>query len=173
VDVRVVAATNRDPEKAVEQGLFREDLLYRLLVFPVELPPLRDRAEDVEMLAQHFLDELNREAKTEKRFSPECLHALSEHEWPGNVRQLKNVVERAFIVADERIRTVSLSARGVGSRDGQDDRLHFEVGTSVAEASNRLLLATLAHYKGDKRKAAEVLGISLKTLYNRLNEFEE
>ena len=103
-DVRVIAATNRDPEKAVADGKLREDLYYRLNVFPIELPPLRERGTDIELLAQHFLEVLNKEEGTSKTFSPATIAALYAHSWPGNVRELKNYVQRAFILADERDR---------------------------------------------------------------------
>jgi DNA-binding NtrC family response regulator len=173
VDVRVVAATNRDPEEAAAAGKLREDLLYRLLVFPIRLPPLRERPDDVELLASHFLDALNAEAKTSKRFSPACLEQLREHSWPGNVRELKNVVESAFILASDRIQEVGLpAARARPARTSARDHISVEVGSSMADANRRLILATLAHCQGDKQKTAKILGISLKTLYNRLNAFE-
>src|SRR6185369_5819883 len=103
VDVRVLAATNRRPEEAVSKGKLREDLLYRLNVFPIQLPALRDRKEDVELLAEHFLQQLNREHDTRKEFTRPAIARLKSHNWPGNVRELKNLVHRAFILADEHI----------------------------------------------------------------------
>src|SRR5215207_2976904 len=103
VDVRVIAATTRDPQKAVNDGKMREDLLYRLQVFPVTLPPLRERGEDVQMLADYFLAQLNERQGTRKFFTPDTLERLHSHPWPGNVRELKNVVHRAFIMAEHEI----------------------------------------------------------------------
>src|SRR5690554_1997641 len=103
-DVRVVAATNRSPEQAVQEGVLREDLYHRLSVFPLHLPSLREREDDVLLLAQHFLDELNRNEKTAKRFSPEALSAMRGYAWPGNVRELRNFVYRSYILADEVIK---------------------------------------------------------------------
>src|SRR5262249_14308525 len=97
-DVRVLAATNRDPQKAVAEGKLREDLLYRLSVFPIPMPPLRERGDDIELLADFFLAQLNERQGTDKRFSPETLARFRGHTWPGNVRELKNVVHRAFIM---------------------------------------------------------------------------
>jgi len=174
VDVRLIAATNRSPEEAVEQGKLREDLFYRLQVFPIRVPPLRDREGDVELLASFFLSELNEGVKEPKQFDARALDALGAYEWPGNVRQLRNVVERAFILAEGKITAdhVRLDAkqRRSGSRAGGSEP-SIEVGMSIAEAEKRLILATLEQLDGDKKRAAEMLGISLKTLYNRLNSY--
>src|SRR5512143_1069843 len=177
VDVRVVAATNRRAEDAVTAGRLREDLLYRLNVFPILLPPLRERGDDLEQLASHFLAELNREEGTDKQFARAALARLRLHAWPGNVRELRNVVQRAFIVAEETIGAdhVPLTAPPVGEREPEggspDHGLVIYPGTPIAEVERRLILATLEHCDRDKKKTAEALGISLKTLYNRLNEY--
>jgi two-component system, NtrC family, response regulator AtoC len=170
IDVRVVAATNRRPEEAVAAGKLREDLLYRLNVVPVELPPLRDRREDIELLAEHFLEGLNRGEGTAKHFTGAALERLRTHSWPGNVREMKNVIHRAFIMAED---TIGVDSLPLGVREeAQGSGLLIKVGTSIAEAERRLVLATLEHFEGDKKKAADVLKISLKTLYNRLNEYK-
>ena len=168
VDVRVVAATNRDPQKAVEEGKLREDLLYRLQVFPIYMPPLRDRGDDVVLLAEHFLGQLNERQGTAKRFTEDSLERLSSHTWPGNVRELKNVVHRAFIMADQEISPRCLP-REVGGESGILRSLNFQVGTSIEEVERRLIMATLDAYGGNKRQTA----VSLKTLYNRLNSYRE
>ncbi len=170
VDVRVIAATNRDPQKAVSEGKMREDLLYRLQVFPVQMPPLSEREGDVELLAAYFLGQLNERQGTAKHFSPEAMERLRDHSWPGNVRELKNVVHRAFIMADEEI-TPRCLPRQLGDSAGGIRSLHFQVGASISHVEHRLILATLDAYAGNKRKAADVLGVSLKTLYNRLNTY--
>jgi len=174
VDVRIVAATNRRPEEAVAEGKLREDLLYRLSVFPIHLPPLRERREDVGLLAEHFCDLLNqREEGAPKRLAPEALERLAAYGWPGNVRELKNLIQRAFILADQEIGVDCLAPAVAGGRDGAEEQgLAIEVGTSVAEAERRLILATLDQLGGDKRKASATLGISLKTLYNKLNAYK-
>ena len=172
VDVRVIAASNRDPRKAVEEGTLREDLLYRLNVFPIQLPALRERAGDVELLAEHFLAELNAREGTAKRFSTAAVDRLCSLPWPGNVRELKNVVERAAILADGTIEPSALpepAARPLAH--GSEPSLQVRVGSSIAEVERRLILATLDQLSGDKKRAAELLGISLKTLYNRLNVY--
>jgi two-component system, NtrC family, response regulator AtoC len=168
-DVRVIAATNRKPEEAVAKGKLREDLLYRLNVFPIALPPLRDRREDVDLLAEHFLALLNKEHDTNKEFTRPALNRLRSHGWPGNVRELKNLVHRAFILAEDHI---GLDCLPLGVQETAGANLNLKVGTSLGEAERRLILATLEETEGDKKKAAEILGISLKTLYNRLNEYK-
>jgi DNA-binding NtrC family response regulator len=170
VDVRVIAATNRDPHRAVADGKLREDLLYRLQVFPIQMPPLRERDGDVELLASYFLGQLNERQATAKRFSDDAMERLCNHVWPGNVRELKNVIHRAFIMADEEITPRSLP-REVGGESGPARSLNFQVGASISDVEQRLIMATLDAYAGNKRKTAEVLGVSLKTLYNRLNMY--
>jgi two-component system response regulator AtoC len=169
-DMRVIAASNRKPEEAVAAGKLREDLLYRLNVFPIVLAPLREKREDIELLAGHFLDALNRDAGTNKRLTSAALERLRAHTWPGNVRELWNVLQRAYLLAEDDIGVEALPL--VVVEDVRSSGLNLEVGTSIAEAERRLILATLAHYDGNKKKASEVLKISLKTLYNRLNVYK-
>ena len=173
VDVRVIASTNRDPHKAVEEGKLREDLLYRLSVFPVHMPPLRDRGPDIDLLAEHFLAVLNDLAGSAKVLSDEVQELFRTHPWPGNVRELKNTVHRAFIMADEVILPDCLPSRMRGGTDGDRTVLEFEVGCSIADVERRLIMATLDQLDGNKRKAADTLGVSLKTLYNRLNAYRD
>ena len=176
VDVRIVAATNRDPDQAVADGKLRSDLLYRLKIFPISLPPLRHRHGDVELLAQSFLEQQNRDAETHKRFTAETLEALARHAWPGNVRELKNVVQRTFIMADDTLTPNCLPPEILGSHTPSPSitgGLELRVGMTVAEAERRLVEATLQELDGDKKRAAAMLGISLKTLYNRLNAWAE
>jgi DNA-binding NtrC family response regulator len=172
VDVRVIAASNRRPDEAVAKGKLREDLHYRLNVFPIELPPLREREGDVELLCEHFLTGLNRQEGTSRTLSTEALARLRSHSWPGNVRELKNVLHRAFILADGEIEPGHIVFGAVEEPVADSGGLSVKVGTSVADAEKNLILATLEHCQGDKRKTAEVLGISLKTLYNRLNAYK-
>jgi DNA-binding NtrC family response regulator len=169
VDVRIIAATSRHAEEAVSAGKLRDDLYYRLNVFPIRLPPLRDRGADIELLAEACLAELNQAEGTAKRFTSACLARLHRHAWPGNVRELQNVVRRAFILADEEVGVESLPL--AASVEMAASSLVTQVGTPIAEAERRLILATLEHCGGDKKKAATVLKISLKTLYNRLNVY--
>lgn len=170
-DVRVIAATNRVPEEGVQEGKLREDLLYRLRVFPLHLPPLRERAGDIDLLAKHFLAELNKAESTAKSFTPQALEQLRSYHWPGNVRELRNVVHRAFIMADEVIDTHCLPQELGVAKAYPGSSLQISTGITIAEAERRLILATLEHCGGNKEKTAELLGISPKTLYNRLREY--
>ncbi|HET7747303.1 MAG TPA: sigma-54 dependent transcriptional regulator [Vicinamibacteria bacterium] len=170
VDVRIVAATNRRPEDAVAAGHLREDLLYRLNVFPIPLPPLRDRGDDVLGLAEHFLAELNAAEGKAKQLTPAGRERLRGHSWPGNLRELRNVVHRAFILADEELGADLLSEAGAGAGPAS---LAMPVGTSLVEAERRLILAALVQFEGDKKKAASALQISLNTLYSRLSAYKD
>lgn len=173
VDVRVVTASNRDPKEAVAQGLLREDLLYRLNVFPIHLPPLRERGQDIDLLTQHFPNAVNERESTSKRITDQGMRRLHELQLPGNVRELKNVIERASILVDDDIDPDSLPEPDPSRRvTRSDSTLQVRVGTSLVEVERRTILATLAEFEGDKKRATEVLGISLKTLYNRLNVYE-
>ena len=173
VDVRIVAATNRRIEDAVAAGKLRQDLLYRLNVFPIELPPLRERGHDVELLAEHFLAELNAAEGTAKQFTAAGRERLRRHGWPGNLRELKNSVQRAFILADEGkgIDVLPVLANGAAAEIVSSD-LVFPVGTPLDVAERQLILATLDQLGGDKRKAASALHISVNTLYTRLKEYK-
>jgi two-component system, NtrC family, response regulator HydG len=173
VDVRVIAASNRSPEAAVKDGKFREDLLYRLNVFPIVLPPLRDRNGDIDLLAEHFLGHINREEGASKKFGSGARRRMAAYSWPGNVRELKNMIKRSFILSDETIEMDALpvgpTAPTLAGNAAPSDSM--QVGMSLADIERHFILATLEHFGGDKRKAAEVLGISLKTIYNRLNNY--
>ncbi|MBN2491961.1 MAG: sigma-54-dependent Fis family transcriptional regulator [Planctomycetes bacterium] len=171
VDVRVVTATNRPAEALLADDGLREDLYYRLNVFPIEIPPLRERPEDIELLVASFLAELNRAENAEKGISEGALKRLQSHSWPGNVRELRNVVHRAFILAEERIEARHLPLEGPVVPGAGAPELRVKLGTSTAEAERQLILATLDHLGGDKKQAAKVLGISLKTLYTRLSSY--
>jgi two-component system, NtrC family, response regulator AtoC len=170
VDVRIVAATSRRVEEAVASGQLREDLYYRLNVFPIQLPPLRERGDDLDLLAEKFLAELNLAEGTNKHFTRACVERLHRHSWPGNVRELQNVIRRAFILAEEDVGVDSLPL-GV-TEEIPAASLVTRVGTPIAEMERRFILATLEHCDGNKKKAADILKISLKTLYNRLNEYK-
>ncbi|QIB67220.1 sigma-54 interaction domain-containing protein [Kineobactrum salinum] len=172
-DTRIIAATNRDPVQAVEDGDFREDLLYRIQVFPVHLPPLRERNGDIELLARHFLEQYNRDEKQRKALSDEAVDALCRYSWPGNLRELKNVVQRSCIMAETCIEPEDLPAH-ITLPDGGSPNHNWSVpvGRSLAEMEKKLILATLDYCGGRKEKAARMLGICPKTLYNRLREYQ-
>jgi DNA-binding NtrC family response regulator len=171
VDVRVVAATNRDPDDAVEAGLLREDLYYRLAQFPVRVPSLRERGDDILLLARQFLSELVAKEGVVKSFSDDVLEILRLHTWPGNVRELKNTIGRAFVLAGPEIQPDDLPPGVVEGGPIDATRLRIAVGAPLAEVERRAILATVAHFEGDKKQAAKALGISLKTLYTRLKKY--
>jgi DNA-binding NtrC family response regulator len=176
-DVRVIASTNRCPLQAVQNGQLREDLLYRLAVFPIDLPPLRHRGNDVDLLAEHFLAELNAQSRTQKRFSALARMTLKQHTWPGNVRELKNCIERAFILGDQSLELAPLIQNTAAARGGDAapdrERLDIRVGSRIYDMERSLIEATLDYFKGNKRRAADALGCSLKTLYNKLNGYSQ
>ncbi len=172
VDVRLIAATNRPLLQAVQEGCLRQDLMYRLAVFPVRVPPLRERGQDVELLARHFLQELNAQAGTARQLSRQSLERLRHRPWPGNVRELKNVVYRAYILSADLVQIDAPDVRRGPRSVFADGALNFPVGTPLADAQRELIMATLQHHGGNKRLTAAALGISVKTLYNRLKEYQ-
>ncbi|PWB80611.1 MAG: transcriptional regulator [Candidatus Methylomirabilota bacterium] len=175
VDVRVVAATNKDPERAVQDGLIREDLYYRLNVFNVHLPPLRERREDIPLLVRSLLEEFEaRYGRTVQGVDAGALTLLTEYDWPGNVRELRNVLERAVLVAQGNLITpADLPPIGRSQRCASTSDFNFPVGITVDAAEKVLILNTLEHTHQNKTKAAEILGISLKTLHNKLARYRE
>jgi DNA-binding NtrC family response regulator len=183
VDVRVVAATNKVPEEAVRGGHLREDLYYRLNVFHIHLPPLRERKEDIEPMAEALIGDLNQKHNCKiGAVSGEVLEAFQRHNWPGNVRELRNVLERAVILASEgaiemrhlpvnfQSRPTAVAAAVVGGANDTES-VRFTIGTTVEEAEKGLIVRTLEHTHNNKTRAAEILGISLKTLHNKLKEY--
>jgi DNA-binding NtrC family response regulator len=216
-DVRVIAAANRDPAQAVAQGRFREDLLYRLNVFPLELPPLRQRLEDLPLLVRHFLQEIGQREGAAKRATPAALERLAQYRWPGNVRELRNVLQRAYVMAaDAEIteqwlprdpaaqvaaaaagpaaaaaplaapsappaantaapRTTpassALPAAAADAAGSTAPTLSVTIGSPLAAVERQVILATLEHFGHHKERTAASLGVSLKTLYNRLKEY--
>jgi two-component system, NtrC family, response regulator HydG len=172
-DVRVVAATNRDPGKAIEEGRLREDLYYRLAVLTISLPPLRDRPDDVPLLAQHFVTEFNRKHNTSiEGISDEAANLLKTYHWPGNVRELRNVIERAVVLSKgEWIDETSLPPY-VRSSSPHPKKLVLAVGaTTVAEAERELIIRTLQEAGNNKAEAARQLGVDVKTIYNKLKMY--
>jgi transcriptional regulator with PAS, ATPase and Fis domain len=173
VDVRVLAATNLDPVDAVQKGKLREDLYYRLNVFSLRLPPLRERKEDLSLLVQAFLVEFNqRNQKSIAGVDHQAMRMIEQYGWPGNVRELRNVIERATILAsgqfiEPRHLPPALSNEPAPQHQPQ---VALAPGTTVEEAERRLIMMTLEHTRDNKTRAAEILGISLKTLHNKLNK---
>ncbi|MEY4563168.1 MAG: hypothetical protein RLZZ618_2445 [Pseudomonadota bacterium] len=176
-DVRLIAATNRNPMQAVNAGKLREDLLYRLNVFPIHLPALRERADDVPLIAEHFLDNISEREGEVKRFAPEALNDLASYRWTGNVRELRNMVYRAYVMATDTIITdaclpgFDADAPVVSASPVNGLSVTVRIGTPLAEVDRLVTLATLEHLGRHKERTAATLGISLKTLYNRLKEY--
>jgi DNA-binding NtrC family response regulator len=169
---RIVAATNRDPEKAIADNLLRQDLYFRLNVFPISLPPLRTRRTDIPLLVRHFLKGLRRD-QPERAFSDESMRRLEAYQWPGNVRELRHVVQRALIMSDAGNAELELPAHFESPFAGNATQQGLEAGRTISDVEQELIELTLAHFDGDKKAAAETLGISLNTLYNRLNAYRE
>ena len=175
VDVRIIAATNIDPAEAVRSGKLREDLYYRLNVFALHLPPLRERKDDLPLLVQAFIAEFNtRNHRAIAGVDREAMRILEQHDWPGNVRELRNVIERATILAPGPfIATAHLpSSLFAAPAAGHRAELALAPGTTVEEAERRLIVMTLEHTRDNKTHAAKILGISLKTLHNKLNKLQ-
>lgn len=173
VDVRVIAATNRKPDSIIAAGQFRKDLFFRLSGFPIQVPPLREREGDIALLARYFLSVLNRENNTRRVLTEGAIAKLCEHDWPGNVRELKNHIARAHVMcAGEEVTPACLPELGEKWQQPPDGAQAFTVGDSLEDVERKLIYATLEYFKGNKRRAAQSLGISLKTLYNRLNQYE-
>jgi DNA-binding NtrC family response regulator len=174
-DVRVIAATNVEPLEAVRQNKLREDLYYRLNVFSLRLPPLRDRKDDLPLLIQAFITEFSaRNNRSVAGVTARAMTILERYNWPGNVRELRNVIERATIVAQgQSIDVQDLPPLAGPNSAGPADASGLTPGTTVDEAEQRLIAITLEHTGGNKTRAAEMLGISLKTLHNKLNRLHE
>lgn len=173
VDVRVIAATNIDPAEAVQNGRLREDLYYRLNVFAMKLPTLRDRKDDLPLLIQSFINEFNaRNQRSIAGVDHEAMRLLEHYQWPGNVRELRNVIERATILAPGPFIEAAHLPPVVTHEPGPAPQAQVALGpgTTVEEAERRLIMMTLEHTRDNKTRAAEILGISLKTLHNKLNK---
>jgi DNA-binding NtrC family response regulator len=202
IDARIVSATNRNPKQACQEGRLRDDLLYRLAVFPVQMPPLRERGDDIQLLMDYFLNAFNKEYGARKTISAELRERCERHSWPGNVRELRNAVERAYILAEDVLLPIdlelSLATLGAISaacdaesavpsssdsgaisivsaslhRTEQIDAIRVPVGSRLADAERALIESTLRHHAGNKQRAAATLGCSTKTLYNKLQTYK-
>jgi len=183
-DVRIIAATNRDPREAVRAGKLRDDLYHRLNVFPLEMAPLRERGDDIELIAEHFLQEMNEACGTRKAFAPGAIALMKQYPWPGNVRELKNYIHRVYIMAgDEGLEGPSPDSGDAPSRvnfaasassaplASRGPAITVPLGTPLSVAARELILSTLEHCGGERKRTAEMLGICTKTLYNRLREY--
>ena len=177
VDVRVLAATNKVPEEAVARGQLRNDLYYRLNVFNIHLPPLRDHKDDIRSLTHILIQDMNAKHQRNVRTASEpVLQLFESFSWPGNVRELRNILERAVIVCDSSIIEPRHLPPAFGDNSlrlpaSDTDCIHLGVGTTVGEAERQLIIKTLEATHNNKTRAAEILGISLKTLHNKLKEY--
>ncbi len=173
IDVRLLAATNKDPEEAVVKGTLREDLLYRLNVFRLHLPSLKERKDDLPLLAQYLVEKLAEKHNRPAKFlSSAALQVLQFHAWPGNVRELRNVIERAVIICSgEQVERHHFAPYPIDQRERlrQADTITLPVGTPLEEVERQMIMRTLQKTSNNKTRAAELLGISLKTLHNKLN----
>lgn len=171
-DVRIVAATNRDPMTAIRDGALREDLFYRMADFVVSLPPLRERGQDIVLLAKVFVERFNRENDCNKRLSPGSERTLLEHAWPGNIRELRSVIQRACLLSDGE----SVVIPALGTRPQLCSSPHavvFNVGMSYADIEREMLLKTLSHFGHDKTRTARALGVSVRTIHNQLARLQD
>jgi DNA-binding NtrC family response regulator len=176
VDVRVVAATNKDPEQAVSSGHLRQDLYFRLNVFHINLPPLREHKEDIPLLVEFILRDINvKHSKSVKGVGAEVMDIFMSHTWPGNIRELRNVLERSAIMCERDLITRACLPGEFGKTQAKSPSdlgaIKFPIGTTVDAMERELILQTLAATGNNKTRAAELLGISLKTLHNKLKEY--
>ncbi len=166
---RIVAATNRDPIAAIEEGRLRKDLYYRLAGIRVDMPSLRDRGDDVIVLANMFVARLNERYGGAKHLDPASLHALRGHSWPGNVRELRSDVQQAYLLQDgPALRVVPQPEPAIGAASRPERRMVFEIGTPMETVKREVLLRTLEHCGNDKTATARALGISVRTVHNEL-----
>lgn len=171
-NVRVISATNREPVQAIQNDLFREDLYFRLAHFPIRVPPLRDRGDDISGLAKHFLAYRNAEEGLAKEINIGALKKIGEHQWPGNVRELRHAVERAFVLANEEIDESHIIVENTMELDGPEKNETLPAGIPLEEVEKGVILKTLAANDGNKTETANQLGVSIKTLYNKLEKYE-
>ena len=172
VDVRVLAASNRPLKQAISEGLLREDLFYRLSVFVLELPPLRERIEDLPLLVAHFIRQANQDHKRKvEGVGAESLQALKRHHWPGNVRELRNTIEHAVIVSKQRTISLDDLPSQYRSPNGKVEHVTFPVGSRLDDVERELISRTIELTAGNKTQAARMLGLGVRTLYRRLERY--
>jgi DNA-binding NtrC family response regulator len=172
-DVRIIAATNREPDEAIGDGQLREDLYYRLAQFPIRVPPLRDRGDDIELLARHFVEQQNDSSGARKSLDDDVLEAFRLYDWPGNVRELRNAIVHGYLLAGDTLRPEDMPEPIRAAVDGTSASGSPGVGAPMVQVEQQHILKTLDHFEGNKKKTAEALGISVKTLYNRLKQYRD
>ena len=174
VDVRLICATNRDLEKEVQVGTFREDLFYRINTIVTQVPPLRRRKEDIPSLVTHFLTQgSNTFLNRGKQMDPEAMKSMMGYDWPGNIRELQNVCERLQILSEGHMIMLNDLPDHVRTPERKDETGEYDPTITVAELEKRWILKALNHFDGNKTQAAMALGITIKTLYNKLHEYGE
>ena len=172
-DVRIIAATNKDLHREVEERRFREDLFYRLNVINIHIPAIKDRKEDVQLLAMHFLKTYaDKNNKSIEGFSEDAMLALTSYDWPGNVRELENAIERAVVFTTGNVIPLSVLPKGVSAFAESRHSLSFKIGTPLRELERRAIEITLQHTRGDKNMAARLLGVATRTIYRHLERLE-
>jgi two-component system response regulator HydG len=173
VDIRLIAATNKELEAEVKEGRFREDLFYRLNVVPIHLPPLRERKEDIPLLAEHFFKLYQeKDRKSIKGFLPKTIDALMRYDWPGNIRELENVIERAILLCrSDYVSPEDLPPPLQGERGGEKPLVCIPPGMTLEEVERETIIQTLEETGGNRTQTAQILGISRKTLQNKLKEY--
>ncbi|HHX82881.1 MAG TPA: sigma-54-dependent Fis family transcriptional regulator [Pseudomonadaceae bacterium] len=175
INCRVISATNRSEQQLVENNCLREDLYYRLAVFPIHIPPLRERMDDLPLLAQSFVDLLNRENDTGYSIAAADMARLMAYDWPGNVRELRHSIHRAYIMTSPDAEYLSVPASFTSPfsrKESSQPQPKQMVGRTIEDVERELIVATLKQFDNNKTRAAEVLGVSVKTLYNRLGTYE-
>jgi len=173
IDVRILCATSKDLEAAVEIGSFRQDLFYRLNVIPITLPALRDRKEDIPLLTNHFLHEFSIKRGMAMEISPEAMQCLIDYSYPGNIRELKNIIERASVLAPEHIiKSVDLPADLLASNGIEEKEESFTLSAAVAKTEKQLVLKALTQTQGKRAEAADLLGISRKNLWEKMKQYD-
>jgi len=173
VDIRIIAASNKDPEAEVKEGRFREDLFYRLNVVPVRLPPLRERKEDIPLLAEHFFRCYREKTRgSVKGFLPKTMDTMMRYDWPGNIRELENAIERAVLLCrGEYIMLEDLPLTVQGAQNGNQLMVSVPSGMTLRDVEREVIVQTLADTEGNRTQTARILGISRKTLQNKLKEY--
>jgi len=173
VNVRILAASNRELQRAIREGRLRADLYYRLNVLSIEFPPLRDRIEDVLILAERFIRAFNRDhRKAVEGIAPDCLAALKAHSWPGNVRELRNAIERAVIVSKSPMLSVGDLPKALASQRGPEVGFMVRLGSTLEEVENELIARTISFAGGNKSRAAQILGVGRRTLYKQPDRYK-
>jgi DNA-binding NtrC family response regulator len=174
VNIRIIAASNRDLQEAVKQGMFREDLYYRLNVVNIKLPRLRDRRDDIPFLVNFFIEKYNQKYHMNvEGVSQRTMNLLMDYEWTGNVRELENTIESMMVISSPKVIDIQHLPQEMRDLKGKPELIQFEIGTPLEEIEKEMLIQTLRATKGNKRKAAKLLGINVRTIHRKIEEIGE